>query len=230
VTPYEYGYLAMDYNPELANATDGAIANWSFPGMAAHAPWAAALTCEDPTTDITGEEFLLWEIAFYSEVLHQPWEPFWQSVDGSMQVAPDWTTAFNDFSTATSPAVIPSYSLDPAYAAEYGGSPLRSTVGTWNGTSYGWETVYGSGIVRGSTHLGLDQDLLRWLLNASVESAFPLNEWEYPANATVAWPAVFQDGIPPASIIPLDAHGAGGLVTNLSAELDEWQSLENGPE
>jgi thiamine transport system substrate-binding protein len=229
VTPYEYGYLAIDYNTSFYNATRGAVVNWSFPATASNGTWASGLMTEDPTTDITGEEFLLWEIAFYAQVLHEPWQSFWDSVHAEMPIAEDWDSAFSDFVTPPgNPPMVVSYSLDPAYEAASGGFGYGSTVGTWNGTSYGWETVYGAGIVHGSKHLALDEDLVRWMLNGPAESNFPLNEWEYPANDTVHWPGIFADGVAPTSIVPLDARGAGPLVANLSTYLDEWQAIENG--
>ncbi|MCI4366362.1 MAG: hypothetical protein L3K08_01275, partial [Thermoplasmata archaeon] len=210
VTPYEYGYLAIDYNTSFDLATHGGVQNWSFPQTASNGSWASGLLGEDPTIDITGEEFLLWEIAFYTQVLHEPWQDFWQSVDGRMAFAPDWGTAFSEFVTPpANPPMVVSYSLDPAYEAATGGYGYNSTVGSWNGSSYGWETVYGAGIVHGSKHPTLDQELVRWLLNGGVQSNFPPNEWEYPANGTVPWPGVFSDGVAPSSIVPLDGDRTG---------------------
>ncbi|HYK94237.1 MAG TPA: hypothetical protein VEY07_09410, partial [Thermoplasmata archaeon] len=64
VTPYEWGYLAFDYNLSFRSATQGAVNHTTFEAFATNASWASQLMIEDPTLDITGEEFLLWQIAY----------------------------------------------------------------------------------------------------------------------------------------------------------------------
>ena len=228
VTPYEYGYLAID-----ANLTRGpsaaALANWSFPAVAANSSLARQLLIEDPTTDITGGEFLLWEIAFYTSVLHGDWTSFWRSVDGAVQVAPDWSTAFAQFTgPPDGPPMVVSYSLDPAYAAVYGGPGFRTILGQWNGTSYGWRTVYGLGIVHGTAHADLARSFVDWFLTGTVQSQLPLNEWEYPANASVPLPDSFSAAIAPGSIVPLNAALPASVRTaNWPSYVDTWQAIAN---
>lgn len=229
LTPYEYGYLGIDYNDSFRSATHGAVVNWSFPAVAANSSWARGLLIEDPTLDITGEEFLLWEIAFYTQVLHQDWQAFWKTTDPYLPVAPDWSTGLTEFETPPdNPPMFVSYSTDSAYAAVNGGYGFNCTVGAWNGTTYGWQTVYGAGIVRGSAHPGLDRALVDWLLNGRSQSQLPLTEWEYPANTTVALPPAFDLAVPPTSIVALDSgNGASEYSKNLSTYLDAWQNLAN---
>ncbi len=120
-TPYEWGYLGVDYNTSFARTSGTSAQNLSFPAFSQNLSLARNLVVEDPTTDITGEEFLLWEIEFYETVLHQDWQTWWQTVDRSLQYAPDWSTAFGsdfDGSGGAAPMVV-SYTTDPAYAATY---------------------------------------------------------------------------------------------------------------
>ena len=228
LAPYEYGYLAIDYNASFYDATQGAVANWSFPATAANHSWATGLIIENPTTDITGEEFLLWEVSFYSQVLHQPWQGFWRSVDPYAPIVPDWGTGYGSFlSTSGNPPMFVSYSTDPASNWYYQGPAFNATVGRWNGTSYGWETVYGIGVVHGCPHPGLAGDFERWFGSGTVQANLPETEWEYPANASVALPTEFGLAVPPGSIVPLDAQGAGGLVADLPQYLSGWQDIAN---
>ena len=67
VVPYEWGYLGIDYNASFANATDGAIAHLTFPDFVENASWARQLQIEDPSQDITGEEFLVWQVEVLSQ-------------------------------------------------------------------------------------------------------------------------------------------------------------------
>jgi len=234
VVPYEYGYLAIDYNLTFLAATDGAIARATFPEFTTNASWARQLLIEDPTVDITGEEFLAWEIEYYARVLHQNWTTFWKAVMPNLDYkpAPDWATAFDEFTTPPgNPSLVVSYSTDPAYAAFYNQSgEYNSTVSWWNGTAYGWRTIYGIGIVAGSRHLALDEAFENWFLSGEVQAQIPTNEWEYPANETIGVPPVYDAAIDPATIVPLNnattpaelAASIGGWVTTYQELADEY--------
>ena len=229
-TPYEWGYLAIDYNRSFAEATQGAVADSGLEQFAANATWARSLLVEDPTTDISCEYLLLWQIAYYQSVLHQDWTGFWRAVAPVMPVAPDWGTAFNEFSSPGGPPMVVSYLADPAYAAYYGvpGS-FNATVCSHNGTHYGWKTIYGLGIVQGTRHLTLDEQFVDWFLSGSVQAMLPTSEWEFPANSTVPVPGVFNWSLPASSVVPLNAAlPPESIAANLTAPhgwLETWLSI-----
>lgn len=228
VTPYEWGYLSIDYTAAFAAATRGAISHATFTDFTNNSSWARGLLVEDPTLDITGEEFLLWEIAFYEHVLHQDWTSWWRAVAPLIRTAPDWSTAFAEFSTPpNNPPMVVSYTTDAAYAA-YTGAPgsINGSLSDWAGVSYGWQTVYGAGIVNGSRHLDLDRALLDWMLQSEVQSGLPTNEWEYPANRTTALPPSFLAAPPPGAIVPLDTTmPPAGIAADLPGFLNTWQTV-----
>lgn len=230
VVPYEYGFLAIDYSSSFYNATHGAVARTTFPDFTTNSSWDRQLLIEDPTLDITGEEFLAWEVEYYEHVLHQNWTSFWKEVLPNLayQPAPDWGTAFGEFTSPTGPQLVVSYSTDPAYAAYYGQSgQYNSTVSWWNGTAYGWRTIYGIGIVRGSHHLALDQEFENWFLTGAVQSQIPTSEWEYPANETIPVPSdIYRFAINPASIQPLNNWTTPyGLAGSINGWLTTYQQL-----
>lgn len=233
VVPYEYGYLAIDYTPAFLTATGGAVAHATLPDLVDNASWAAQFLTENPVYDITGEEFLTWEIEYYTQVLHAPWQPFWERYFGEAHPSPatDWSTAFSEFGNpAGQNQMVVSYATDPAYAVATGApGSLNATVSWWNGTAYGWRTIYGVGIVSGTRHLGLAEALERWLLSGPVQTEIPTNEWEYPANDTVALPPVFSAAVDPAGVVALNnATSPASVAANLTAPggwLDTWQSL-----
>lgn len=230
VTPYEWGYLGVDACAPYVNSTGGAAGNFSFPAVAQNRSLAQNLIVEDPTLDITGEEFLLWEIAFYSTVLHTAWQPWWLAVAPHLSTADSWDTAFGEFTCgAGAPQMVVSYLTDPAYAAAYGApGTITSSVSHWNGTEYGWRSVYGASIVQGTSHLALDQQFLQYLLTGPVQSAFPMSEWEYPANSTVPVPAVFDAAPNSSAIVALNAaYPPATIVANLSTWIDAWQTTVN---
>ncbi len=230
--PYEWGYLAIDYNSSFAAGTGGAVAEATFPDFTSNATWAQGLLTEDPEFDITGQEFLAWVVGYYSSVLHEPWTTFWSDLwsEGLPTPATSWGTAFGDFSGPGGPPMVVSYSTDPAYAAAYGeAGAFNSTVSWWNGTAYGWRTIYGIGIVNGTHQLPLDEAFENWFLSGTVQNEIPLNEWEYPANATIALPSVYAAAISPATIVPLnDAFTPAQIATDLPGWIQEWQSLVPG--
>jgi thiamine transport system substrate-binding protein len=232
VVPYEYGYLAIDYNMTFYASTHGAIARATFPDFAVNSSWANQLLIEDPTVDITGEEFLVWQIEYYETVLHQSWTGFWNAVLPQLRYPPaiDWGTAFGEFTApSNNPSLVVSYSTDPAYWAYYGPSgQYNSTVSWWNGTEYGWRTVYGIGIVSGSRHMTLDQEFENWFLSGAVQNELPTNEWEYPANETVPVPPVFAAALDPSAIVPLnDATTPAQVAASLDGWVSTYQELAN---
>ncbi len=233
VVPYEYGYLSVDYTSAFRNETDGAIARATLPELVDNASWARQLLVENPIYDITGEEFLVWQVVYYETVLHENWQAFWQQFFGEPHPTPalDWGTAFSEFGSPPGQnQLVVSYATDPAYAAANGeAGTFNATVSWWNGTAYGWRTIYGVGVVAGSRHVGLAESFEDWLLNGTVQQYLPTNEWEYPANATVPLPTVFDAAIDPATVVALNnATTPASVAQNLTASggwLDTWQSL-----
>ncbi|HLM70298.1 MAG TPA: thiamine ABC transporter substrate-binding protein [Thermoplasmata archaeon] len=233
VVPYEYGFLAIDYSPAFLNETGGAVARASLPELVGNASWSSQLVVESPLYDITGEEFLAWQVEYYETVLHQNWQGFWQRffAEPHPNPAPDWSTAFGEFATpAGEHQLVVSYATDPAYALANGGAgTLNATVSWWNGTAYGWRTIYGLGVVQGSRHATLARELEDWILGGPFQSNIAENEWEYPANGTVALPSVFSAAIDPSSVVALNnATTPAAVAANLTAPggwIDTWQNL-----
>jgi thiamine transport system substrate-binding protein len=234
IVPYEYGFLGIDYTTAFLEETHGAVANATFPELVNNSSWVHQLVTENPLFDITGEEFLAWQIEYYETVLHETnWQGFWQSffAEHPPAPAPDWSTAFSLFnSSAGGDQMVVSYSTDPAYFAAYGeAGSLNSTVSWWNGTAYGWRTIYGAGIVQGSRHVALAREFENWILNGTFQSYLPENEWEYPANETVPLPGVFAAAIDPASVVALNnATTPMAVASNLlepGGWLDTWQAI-----
>jgi thiamine transport system substrate-binding protein len=232
--PYEYGYLAIDYGSAFANATDGAVARATFPDFVNNTSWASQLLTESPLLDITGQEFLVWQILYYEEVLHQNWTGFWRGVRSALpNPAPDWGTAYGEFLDAPGQnQMVVSYSTDPAYAAEYGESgAFNSTLAWYGATAYAWRTIYGIGIVAGTRHLALDQEFENWFLSPAVQSEIPLNEWEYPAVNTTPLPSVFDAALNTSGAVILnDANGTtpAEIVADLPGWVNEWYDVEIG--
>jgi thiamine transport system substrate-binding protein len=229
LTPYEFGYLGVDYTPAWNATTHGAVEALSLPTIAANTSYAKALIVEDPEEDITGEEFLLAEISFYQSVLHGDWTSFWRSVDPSIQVTDSWGDGYGQFTGAPgSPAMLVSYNTDPAAAVSNGTPTFNATLFHWDGATYAWQTVYGIGIVKGTHHLALAEAFEDWFLDGQVQAALPTSEWMYPANQTVAVPAVFHWAANASGAILLNPDlPLASLPGSLPGWIDQWQEIEN---
>ena len=226
ITPYEYSYLGIDYNRTFA---DNKTFEPSFANLTTKTN-ASNLLLENPTSDDTGQGFLLWEIAYYEYVLKEPWANWWNDTKQSLtgHVYDSWDTAFNDyFNTGGNTNLIVSYLTDPAYYQYFGyGNPVGSAVTYHDGNAYGWRTIYGVGIVNGSKNLQLDEAFVNYILGSDVQNAIPLNEWMYPANVSTPLPAVFGNLTDQNSIIPLNNYiNASEIAQNLSSWNDQWLNL-----
>jgi thiamine transport system substrate-binding protein len=148
---------------------------------------------------------------------------------GAPPLSDSWSDAWGEFLSGVEPMVV-SYSTDPASAPYFGAvGAFNSTVSWWNGTEYGWRTIYGMGIVAGSRHLALDEEFENWFLSGTVQSEIPENEWEYPANLTVPLPPAFSAAIPPGPIVPLNSYTTPAIVgASISGWLRTWQTDTSG--
>lgn len=226
LTPYEYSYLGIDYNVSYLSPT-GAYLKPTFQNLTEQ-PYASNLLMENPTTSDTGEGFLLWEIAYYQYVLHENWTVFWKDMKPyASNVYPDWTSAFNNFGKGPGYDMVVSYLTDPAYNAYFGyGNSTNSTVTYYNGTAYGWRTIYAIGIVNHSRHLKLAEEFVNYFLSPTVQNEIPTNEWMFPANDTIALPSVYRAAPSQSGIFPLNDYlNATTIADNIVQWESEWQLI-----
>ncbi len=233
ITPYEYSYLGIDYNKSFANGTSFAPNGNFTPSFSnlTNSVLASNLLMENPTTDDTGLGFLLWQIAYYKYVLHDNnWTDWWNATAQytSGHIYDSWDTAFGYFGTGNNTNLVVSYLTDPAYNQFFGyGNSTGSTVAYHNGKAYGWRTIYGIGIVNGSSNIALDKEFVNYFLSPTVQNEIPTNEWMYPANSTISLPPVFN-GLPDQNnIYPLNNYiTASDIASNIQAWETQWLNLQ----
>ena len=238
-TPYEFGYLGLDYLTAFNNSTSGQLGRSDFfQALVQNSSLASNFSYENPTQSITGKEFLLWEYEFYTHVLHQNWTTFWSGAGPHLGTAfPDWTDGINAFGPSHDanltcvPRCYPmfvSYSTDPAYYATYPpGFSMNTTFAWYNGHAYTWETIYGVGIVKApGENLTLAEKFVDWMLGPQVQSLVPLNEWEYPANGSIPVPSVYRTNPAPSDLVVLNGKtNPLSISQELTGLLLEWQNL-----
>jgi thiamine transport system substrate-binding protein len=230
VVPYEYGFIGLDYNVTYNAAHGSPFSTGDFlNAIESNRSLASQFLYEVPP-DITGEEFLVMQIAFSLEVLHVNWTTFWHTVGPLAPSTTDWGTGFSEFSAGTYASFV-SYTTDPAYDAYFGpAGALNTSVLRYDGANYSWESIYGVGIVRGGVHnLTLAERFENWLLSGPAQREVPLNEWEYPANDTTALPGAFNWSVPPDTLTPLNTfEPVNTTATNLPGWILEWQTAVDG--
>lgn len=95
VTPFDYGYLAINYNKEKLSTPPKNIEELS--------KMPKELLGINPMTSSTGEEALMWSIA----ILGDKWEEFWTKIKPSIYTSePGWSEAFAKFTTGEAPMMI----------------------------------------------------------------------------------------------------------------------------
>ncbi|MCL5254424.1 MAG: thiamine ABC transporter substrate-binding protein [Candidatus Thermoplasmatota archaeon] len=227
ITPYEYAYLGIDYNVSLIAHNQSFRP--TFQEIASNVTLAQNLLLEYPYTSATGEAFLLWQISYYTYVLHQNWTVWWNQIRPYVggHVFLSWSQAFAKFGSGPGTGMVVSYATDPAYNEYFGyGNSINSTVIYYNGNPYGWRTVYGIAIVNHSSHLSLEEKFINYFLSPVVQNELPLNEWMYPANSSTQLPQVYEYAINPQNVIPLNNYiNSTAIAENMSSWVDEWIAI-----
>ncbi len=226
LTPYEYSYLGIDYyKPFLHNQTFQP----SFGDIINNTTLASNLLVEYPQFSETGQEFLLWEIAYYTYVLHENWTKWWTSMAPYMKghIYDSWSSAWSQYSTGPDTNLLVSYLTDPAYNKVWGyNNTTGSTVTFHAGKAYGWRSIYGLGIVNGSRNLNLDREFVNYFLSPTVQNEIPNNEFMFPANSTVSLPASFRSVQNQADILALNQYMSSYTVEqNLTQWETEWLNV-----
>ena len=193
VTPFDYGLIAIVYDPSRLNSTE--LSMLEHPTLSDLATLAGKLVTEDPTKSSPGLAFLFWEIAVSEKLEHHDWRDWWRGVAGKIDIEPSWSSAFDVFTSKTQDRpIIVSYGTDTAYSAyENNGTPtLRATLIYSGGKATGWLQVEGVMVVKGSKHPQLAREFVDWLLSRQVQELIPLNQWMLPANSQAPLPSIFQ--------------------------------------
>ena len=141
VTPFDYGPLAILYDPAKTPKPERFSDLWLAPKQ---------LIIQDPRTSSTGLDFFLWTMALYPD----NWQDTWKSLlHGVRTISPGWTESFMSFETGEANMMI-SYATDPAYAVHnYGSSKYLAYIPEEGG----FLQIEGAGIINGTSRTELAQ-------------------------------------------------------------------------
>lgn len=221
LVPYEYAPITVDY----CNLSSSLTSNLSFAALESPA-FAKQLVVENPSIDSTGLSFLLYQVVFYQDILHENWQSWWRNVSPYVRVAPTWDDAFTIFPSNGYNMVV-SYGTDPAYFGYFGGYPGCGTTAIhYNNKTYTWLEIEGMGIVRGTKHLALAQAFENWFLSSTVQAEIPEGEWMFPANSMVALPPVFSSAVSAAGTVVLNSLvNQSQIASNVTNLVQDWVKL-----
>ena len=208
--PYEHGYITLVYDTRYLKPAN---APTSFEQLLS-SKYRKSLIVEDPRTSSPGLSFLLWTIARFGD---PGYLSYWQKLmPNVLTVTSSWDTAFNLLSQGEAPLMV-SFSTDRAYDVIENQS---DTIRVQLLDGQGYQTIFGMGVVRGTSHPKLARELLNIILSPAVQAKLPETEWMMPANDSAQLPAQFEKyAVTPSdpALIPVKR-----VEKNLSTWIEQW--------
>ncbi|MGM0508689.1 MAG: thiamine ABC transporter substrate-binding protein [Fusobacteriota bacterium] len=206
VVPYDYGGLAIIYNPEnLENKPE------SFKDIT---NLKNKLIIQDPRTSTTGQDFLLWTIAIYGD----NWQEFWENLKPAiLTVTPGWSESFSKFEVGEAPMMV-SYATDGAYSYHnYESTKYKALIPDEGG----YIQREGVGIVKGTENSKLANTFIKFMLSDDFQGEIPLNQWMFPVQ-NIKMPKAFDYAVTPEKIVELDPKK---VEDNLDKWLNKWEEI-----
>lgn len=206
VTPYDYGAIAIIYDPEKLNSTPKTFEDLT--------KMKKSLIIQDPRSSSTGQAFLLWTIAAYGD----KWKEFWKELKPAiLTVTSGWTDSFSKFEAGEAPMMV-SYATDGAYSYEYYESTKYKALIPEEGA---YVQIEGAGIVKGTKNEELAKRFIEFLLMDDFQKEVPLNQWMFPVT-NVKLPDSYNYALKPDKILTIEPEK---MADNLDKWLNEWEEI-----
>lgn len=208
--PYEHGFITLVYDTRYMGSKRPPA---TFEQLL-DPRYRKSLIVEDPRTSSPGLSFLLWTVAHFGQ---SGYLSFWNKLmPNVLTVTSSWDTAFELFSKGEAPMMV-SFSTDRAYDVIANGS---DTIRVQALDGEGYRTVFGMGVVAGTSHPKLARELLNVILSPGVQAKLPETEWMLPANRRAKEPPRFERyAVVPEHPVEI---GVDRVESNLSKWIDGW--------
>ncbi|MCG8570147.1 MAG: thiamine ABC transporter substrate-binding protein [Spirochaetes bacterium] len=205
-TPYDYGALAIIYDPELVNnlpVSFNELADSQY-----------KIIIQDPRTSSTGTDFFLWTIGVFGD----NWKDFWKRLkDNILTITPGWSESFAKFETGEAEMMV-SYCTDGAYSHHYyGGSKYMAYIPEEGG----FYQLEGAAIVKKTKNKKLAQTFIDFILEKDFQKHIPLNQWMFPV-IDIELPPVFEHAVIPEKTVDIDDQK---IVEYMEQWLKEWEEI-----
>jgi len=228
--PIDFGLIAIIFDTEFINTTSFPELNQlTFEDLAT--TFVNDLAVQDPTLSSTGINFLLYQIAFYEQILKQDWTIWWQSVKKEITIDESWSDSWDRVFSAKEAHMMVSYGTDPAYNAYFNYSEEKNAaIFEYNSEKYGWMQIEGIGIVNGTSKKDLAEKFIDYALNDTFQDLIALNNWMFPANQEVILPEDYTNfAITTENVTVLNYQVSSEYINqNYLTWLNEWEQLIYG--
>ncbi|MDA3898991.1 MAG: thiamine ABC transporter substrate-binding protein [Spirochaetes bacterium] len=205
-TPYDYGALAVVYNPETVKTIPNNFSDFL--------DQPKSLIIQDPRTSSTGTDFLLWTIAIYGN----EWKDFWRDFRHTVLTAPaGWSESFAKFEAGEAPMMV-SYATDTAYSIHnYGSSTYKTVIPGQKA----YVQIEGVSLVKGSQNFKPGKAFIDFMLSDQFQKEIPLNQWMFPV-IDMELPEVFSHALVPDKTVSIPT---AEISANLEKWLKEWEDI-----
>lgn len=206
VTPYDYGAIALVYDPEKVKGEFKSFEDITKIGK--------VIVTEDPRSSSTGQDFLLWTIAVYKD----KWIDYWKKLKPSIvTVTPGWSEAFAKLESGEAPMMV-SYATDGAYAYENYKSTKYKAFLPIEGS---YIQVEGSAVVNKAKNAVLAKKFIDFMLEERFQNEIPLNQWMFPVT-NVKLPESFKYAVVPEKILSISDKD---IENNMEKWFKDWETL-----
>lgn len=206
VVPVDFGDVCINYDinwyAERSIPAPTSLRDLTDPRYAGH------LVVQNPATSSPGLAMLLATVATFGKT---GWLDWWGALaDNGVEVTNGWTEAYYERFTwaggGDQPMVV-SYGSSPPAEVIFA-DPPRTDSPTAVIADSCFRQVEFAGILRGTPRSAEARALLEFLISPEFQAELPLTMFVFPANTTVALPAVFVEH----AVIPADPLGVDAEV------------------
>jgi thiamine transport system substrate-binding protein len=190
VTPYDYGYFAINVDSEALTVPPRSLEDLTRP------EFKDTLILMDPRTSGPGLGFLFWTVAAYGTEYQDYWKRLRPSI---LTVTDGWDSAYALYTSGEAPLVL-SYTTSPPYHVEYE-ETTRYQALIFEGGNY--RHIEGMGILKGAKNLQEAKEFIDFMLTPTFQEALPLTNFMYPVNPQAVRPPSFEYAPEPAQKIEL---------------------------
>ncbi len=203
-TPYDYGSLAIIYNPEKIGDLKSFSDLWKMDKQ---------LVIQDPRTSSTGLDFLMWTIALYGD----NWKNEWKSLHkGILATTSGWSESFAKFESGEASMMV-SYATDLAYSYHYYKTVKNKIFIPEEG---GYIQIEGASIIKGAKNKKLAEKFIDYVLTKNFQEKIPLNQWMFPV-IDVEMPEAFNYAVEPQKTVSISNE----IINSIDSILEQWESI-----
>ncbi|MEA2066138.1 MAG: thiamine ABC transporter substrate-binding protein [Thermotogota bacterium] len=202
--PYDYGAIALIYDPESFDTFHVK----SFNDLTRE-EFNQSIITQDPRTSSTGLAFLTWTYLLHEDDFGNFWKEFKDSI---LTITLGWGDAFEKFEAQEAPMMV-SYATDKAYSM-YNYNEAKYEVLIPGGKGYA--QIEGAGIIRWSNRKEKAKKFIEYMLSDDFQKHISLTQWMFPVT-NVELPKVFNYAVKPEEILKAPAN------LNIEALINEWE-------